>query len=118
MKITWHIVKKDFRRLQVPLVFWALLLVAQILIGVRLLHGDGDNLEWFGRLGLYGNLFFALDLIVTYVLVAMLIHDDPLVGSRVFWLTRPISGARLLGAKLLGIVLMFGVLPVLIWLPW
>jgi len=118
MSLTVHIIKKDFRRLLGPLVLWALLLLAQILIGVRLLHGDGDNLEWFGRMALYGKLFFALDLVVTYVLVAMLIHEDPLVGSQEFWLTRPISGARLLGAKILGAVVMFGVLPMLIWLPW
>lgn len=118
MNLTLHIVKKDFRRLLVPLVLWALLLVAQILIGVRLLRGDGDNLEWFGRMGLYGQLFFALDLLVSYVLVASLIHEDPVMGSRMFWLTRPISGARLLGAKLLAVALMFGVLPLLIWLPW
>ncbi len=118
MNLTCHIVKKDFRRLQVPLVLWALLLVAQIFIGVRLLHGDGDNLEWFGRMGLYSYLFFALDLVVSYVLVAMLIHEDPLTRSQEFWLTRPISGGRLLAAKSVGAVLMFGALPVAIWLPW
>jgi hypothetical protein len=118
MNLTWHIVKKDLRRLLVPLALWALLLLVQIFIGVRLLHGDGDNLEWFGRMSLYGYLFFALDLVVSYVLVAMLIHEDPLTGSQEFWLTRPISGGRLLAAKSLGAVLMFGVLPVAIWLPW
>jgi len=118
MNLTVHIVKKDFRRLLVPLALWALLLVAQIFLGIRMLRGDGDNLEWFGRMSLYGYLFFALDLVVSYVLVAMLIHEDPLTGSQEFWLTRPISGGRLLAAKSLGAVLMFGVLPVAIWLPW
>jgi hypothetical protein len=55
---------------------------------------------------------------VSFVLAAALIQEDLLVGTSAFWVTRPISGARLLRAKLLGLVLIFGLLPLLITLPW
>jgi len=119
MNLIWHIVKKDLRRLWVPLALWALLVVGQVGVGMNLLLGNGTtDGVLFDRMVFYNYLFFGLDLLFAYILVAALLHDDSLVGSNVFWRTRPISGGRLLGAKLLGAAIMFGVLPVLIWLPW
>jgi hypothetical protein len=39
-------------------------------------------------------------------LIAMLVHQEALVGDRQFWLTRPYPRAALLGAKLLGAILL------------
>ncbi len=119
MNLTWHIVKKDLRSLWAPLALWALLVVAQVGVGVNLLFGQGsaDGL-WFQRMIGYNYVLVSLDLLFAYVLVSALLHEDSLVGTTVFWRTRPISGGRLLGAKLMGAAIMFGALPVLIWLPW
>ena len=118
MNLIWHIVKKDLVRMRLPLALWVLLMVAKIGLGVALRAGDGVDFTWFGRIELYVNVCTWLDGLMIYILVAVLIHGDALVGTQAGWKTRPISGARLLGAKVLGTLLIFGVLPVLISLPW
>jgi len=119
MNLVWHIVKKDLRRLWVPLALWSLLVAFQVVVGLTLLWSNRSaDLAWFDRMADYSHMLLGLDLLFAYVLVAALVHDDSLVGSHVFWRTRPLAGGRLLGAKLLAAALMFGVLPVVIWLPW
>jgi hypothetical protein len=104
--------------MQLPLALWTLLLLAKITLGVVLRAGDGVDAVWFSRIELYIVLCTWLGAVMIYALVALLIHEDALVGTQAGWKTRPITGARLLGAKLLGLFLMFGVLPILISLPW
>ncbi|MEI6107964.1 MAG: hypothetical protein WCR49_13250 [Opitutae bacterium] len=118
MNLTWHIVKKDLRALKWPLLIWVLLIVAKLVTGVMLLSADGtEDPEWFRRLDALSKILAGLEC-VSFVLAAALIQEDLLVGTSAFWVTRPISGARLLRAKLLGLVLIFGLLPLLITLPW
>ncbi len=118
MNLTWHIVKKDLRCLRWPLALWTLLIATKLGVGVALLTADGtEGLSWFSRMDALTKVLAWLEGI-SFVLVAALIQEDMLVGTSAFWVTRPISGARLLRAKLLGIGLIFGVLPVLVTLPW
>ena len=118
MNLTWHIVKKDLRALKWPLLVWALIVAFKLGVGVTLLTADGTaDQEWFLRLNMLAKLLAGLEG-MCFVLVAALIHEDRLVGTTAFWMTRPISGARLLGAKLLGLGLVFWVTPVLVSLPW
>ncbi len=88
MKLIWHIVKKDLRRLWVPLALWALLVVAQVGVGVSLLFGQGsaDGL-WFQRMITYNYVLVALDLLFAYVLVR---HSC----TRIRWSARRSSGER------------------------
>lgn len=118
MNLTWHIVKKDLHCLKWPLALWTLLIATKLGVGVALLTADGtEGLPWFTRMDGLAKVLAGLEC-VSFVLVAALIQEDMLVGTTAFWVTRPISGARLLRAKLLGIGLIFGVLPVLVTLPW
>jgi hypothetical protein len=122
MNLTWHIVKKDLRALKWPLLLWTMVIVAKLGVGVVMLTSIGSvNADWFAnwflRLDLLVKVLTALEC-VSFVLVAAVIHEDLLVGTTAFWMTRPIAGARLLQAKILGIGLIFGVLPVLVTLPW
>ena len=118
MNLTWHIVKKDLRALRWPLVLWTLLIVTKLGMGVVLLTADGTEGEaWFVRIDGTAKLLAALEC-AGFVLVAALVQEDLLVGTTAFWVTRPISGGRLLRAKLAGIGLVFGVLPLLVTLPW
>ncbi|MBL9219250.1 MAG: hypothetical protein JNG82_12215 [Opitutaceae bacterium] len=118
MNLTWHIVKKDLRALKWPLLVWALIVAFKLGVGATLLTADGtEDQEWFLRLNLLAKLLAGLEG-MCFVLVAALIHEDRLVGTTAFWMTRPISGARLLGAKLLGLGLVFWLGPVLVSLPW
>jgi hypothetical protein len=118
MNLTWHIVKKDLRALRWPLALWTLLIAAKLGLGVAMLTGEGGaSVDWFPTLDNISMLLAGLQG-MSFILVAALIQEDLLVGTSAFWVTRPISGGRLLAAKLLGIGLIFGVLPVLVNLPW
>lgn len=118
MNLTWHIVKKDLRALRWPIGVWLLCIIAKLLVGVLMLNAGGEeDAEWFKQME---NLAMALATgeVLSFVLVAAMIQEDLMVGTTAFWMTRPISGARLLQAKLLGIGLVFLVAPVLVTLPW
>jgi len=118
MNLVWHISKKDLRRLAGPLVGLVLVELIKVFIGLALRSGDGVDMAWFGRMDLYLNLARMAEALVTFLLVGLLVHEDALVGMHVFWRTRPISSGLLLRSKLLTGALIFGVLPILIALPW
>src|SRR6185369_10431409 len=71
-----------------------------------------------GYLQLASGILVFLQVTMGYVLVARWVHADALIGTSMFWPTRPISAARLLAAKLLGILPVFTLLPALLLLPW
>jgi hypothetical protein len=97
---------------------WILLIAAKLGLGIAMLTGEGGaSVDWFPTLDNISMLLAGLQG-MSFILVAALIQEDLLVGTSAFWVTRPISGGRLLAAKLLGIGLIFGVLPVLVNLPW
>lgn len=118
MNLTWHIVAKDLARLRIPLAVWVVLFLAEFAVGVRLLNGSPMTLESFEGIQVFDGLLGFLHGVIGFFLVAALVFEDPLVGTTAFWTTRPISGGRLLGAKLLASLLIFGLLPVAVTLPW
>lgn len=87
MHLIFHIFKKDVRRL------W---------LGVAIALAIQAAAAWFDRgdLQLEGQL--SLLLLVTWaVLLALAVHEDPLVSDRQFWITRPARWRVLMGSKLL-----------------
>ena len=118
MNLIWHITQKDLRKLLLPIAGFAAALVAKIGVGCLLLAGNADDGTWFSRLDMYLNLCVAVAVGITLVIVATLVHEDAVIGSQVFWRTRPITGRTLLASKLLSLALIFGLLPVLIAIPW
>ena len=118
MRLTWHIVLKDLTRMRLPMAFWAALFLAEFAVGVRFLNAGAMSLAAYLQLQILDGILFGLRVVIGYLMIAALMFDDPLVGSTAFWPTRPISGPRLLVAKLLGCLLVFGLLPVLVTLPW
>lgn len=117
MKQIWHIVMKDGYRLRWRLALWLVVLVAKTVFGFVLLRGTGPGPLAKHAYGINAALV-GLDMAFCYLLAVMLVQEDLLVGTRAFLLTRPVSGGRLLAAKLLAAFLLFGLVPVLIWLPW
>jgi hypothetical protein len=118
MKLIWHIIKKDALRDRWALVLWALLFVGQISLGLVMLRTGESHLERVTYGQLAGVALVFLQITMGYVLVARLVQSDALVGTVMFWRTRPVSAARLLVAKALGALVLFGFLPVLLLLPW
>lgn len=117
MNLTWHIVRKDLRRFWLPLSLLCAVTIIRFGVGISLLATDAVDAEWFWQKAAYANVLLGVGLFVTYMLAAGVIHEDS-VATSAFWQTRPISGSRLLAAKALGLVLMFGILPVLLSIPW
>jgi hypothetical protein len=114
MSRAFHIVGKDLRRLRWWLLVWTGVLALPIFLAV-------DALRWGPSIGEFWNpheVAVGLEVFVAYLLTIVLIQEDALVGTRQFWLTRPISGRQLLAAKTLGAMAILGVLPVAVSLPW
>ena len=126
MRLIWHISAKDLRRMRLPLGLWLLLVASQVLLAFALSRGFGFDLQvpnrgeymvTFDELRLLGYVLGIADLVLTYCLMGHLVQIDKVVGQDAFWMTRPISGPRLLASKLLTAVLVFGILPALVWSP-
>ena len=113
MKLTWHIVMKDLRRLR-----WVLLLLGVVVVGQYIAWGwvravaEASDVQRGAVLALWG-----MQLLMGWLLVPQFVHEEPLIGVAE-WRVRPISGARLLGAKMLGIFFSLCVWPSVMTLPW
>jgi hypothetical protein len=118
MRTVWHIFKKDVLRLRWPLAGWLALPLAQMIYVAVAPAAPPDNAAYPEMLGWVFQSITGIQVLLTFLLVMSLLDDDPLVGNRAFWQTRPISGAQLFGAKLLGLVALLWLLPVALDLPW
>ncbi|MDB6167674.1 MAG: hypothetical protein JWM88_538 [Verrucomicrobia bacterium] len=115
MNLTGHIVRKDLFRLRWLLVLWVLALVARLTFAdLQAMAGEsGLGIFRFAALTFGGWFLPALGI----GLLMGLQSDDPVSGQEAFWITRPISGGRLLAAKSLTLALFLAV-PVAVTLPW
>ena len=111
MNLTLHMVGKDFRRLHLlfPLVgWWGLVILQGVLITTfaRLPHypPPADMMLGFS-ITLLAWLVALLKIGLLVLIVSQLVQQDSTVGSTAFWLSRPISGKRLLAGKSLFLAL-------------
>ncbi len=122
MNLTWHIIKKDLRRFRLPLALWAALIVGQTVLGYMIFQRRdeevGSLVNALHGLDTLHELVWGMQLVLGFFMVAGLIQEDALVGHQSWWVTRPITGSKLLGAKFVAFSLGFCVLPVLALLPW
>lgn len=118
MKLIWHIVLKDLARLRRWVALWVALYVLQVGLGFALLFGGGIDLDWPVWLQLSSAALILLQVVTGLIALCQLVHEDRLIGTDVTWRTRPLSPVRLLAAKLVGAGLWFGLLPVLLMVPW
>ena len=111
MKQTFHIIGKDIRdlRLLLPLAgWWSVSVLQPLLISVSpRLPSSPLAIEMMSGVFLGGLawLLAALDLGLLVLIVSQLAQRDSTVGTTAFWLSRPISGARLLAGKSLFLLL-------------
>ncbi len=116
MKLIWHIFLKDLRRLRLPLALWSAVVVTQYFVQERTL--GGQRWDWNNSNAGAGILLWVLHLVAAWLIVPLLIHDDPLIGDQAAWRTRPISAGRLLAAKIFGMAVMLWLWPSLLTVPW
>lgn len=121
MKLIWQIVRKDIRRLRVPLGLWLLWMVLRMFFFAAI-SGLFGPARWYWmdliQQPLVVMLRATIDPLVAYLVVGSMVFADSLVERDAFWITRPISGGQLLLAKLFGVGLTCVLLPVLSSLPW
>jgi len=111
MNLAIHQLKKDVRRTRVPLALWLLLVVFQFaLLGWTAKPGD---MVMETMLPMFSALLAFFGYMLVLVLVPILIHQEPLVGTTAFWFTRPIARATVLASKALFLCILV-VLPILV----
>jgi hypothetical protein len=115
MKLIWHIAQKDLVRLRGWIALRTLVLVATVVAGWLARAGWVAN--WTQLMTLVTTLQW-IDLVLVFVITLLLVQEDRVAGAEPFWVTRPMSGGRLLGAKLLAALVAFVGLSTLIMLPW
>jgi hypothetical protein len=109
MKLVLHIVAKDARRFWLMVFLWLGLFTLYLFSAWRLEHAlPNESREVLTRLKFIGILTFVVHVLTEYIFAAMLVLEDPAVGTSTFWPTRPIAGGRLFVAKVLSCVLWFG----------
>ena len=94
MSQTLHLLKKDLRSLRLPLALLYTLVIAQTVLALQ----DPIDFDKARQIDGYLQLLTVLAMLVT---TGMLVHQEPLVGTTAFWLTRPIRRSSLLTAKAL-----------------
>lgn len=102
MNSALRIFKKDVRHLWPRIV---------LVVGIEVLARWAASAPWLGMAGAHMGLG-AIETLAQWFLIASVVHEEPLVGDRQYWLTRPFSWKALLAAKLL-FFLVFIHLPVL-----
>jgi hypothetical protein len=122
MNLTWHIFQKDFVRFRLIVLAWVLVMAARYL-AVALVSGTfgAPNIPWLNLIQFGGVLFpiiVSIAPLMAFILVAALVYEDPPANGDAFWVTRPISGLRLLSAKLLAAIMLIVLPPMLVALPW
>jgi hypothetical protein len=112
MRRILHLAWFDMLALRVPLAAWGTLLLVE---GALFYFGPFDNtgLPEFGRFSVsFG--FVMVRWVATVVIIALLVHADPTVGTTSFWRSRPISRPVLMASKLLSAFLMCVALPAVV----
>ena len=95
-----HILRKDFRHLRLLVGVWFLLTVLVTVVAVQFLNSLGPG-RIDGQFALALFVAAAAETMVLAVIVSKLVHDDSVVRSTAFWLSRPISKGVLLASKIL-----------------
>jgi hypothetical protein len=112
--LAWHITKKDLRASRDLILAGVLLTIAETLLRTvwppLTMSLDPDVTELVNQIK---NVLPVMRSLFVALLVAQLVHADPLAGNEGFWLTRPISG-RLLFASKLGTIALAIVLPTIL----
>ena len=102
-----HILRKDLRHQATVLIIYANILLVFAIIAPQVRPGLVIK---YPALTFLASLLNVLIPLAWFAITARVIHDEPLVGDRQFWITRPYNWQSLLAAKTLFLVLA-------LWLP-
>ena len=97
MNIPLHIFKKDLRHTRILMSLWlAMVLVQFSLVAIGVNPSDHVMQAVYAAVGYLMPMLTAL---VVIVIIPLVVHGEPLVGTTAFWFTRPVDRPALLCAK-------------------
>lgn len=112
MSLMWHIMKKDGRRVVLPAAIWIAFVVGTALwFWQTPIDTHGNWWGWFDVMRVWALLIALTQVLFGVILAGTVGLEDPMVGSRAFWSTRPIGGGRLFGAKIGSVTALFALAP-------
>jgi hypothetical protein len=104
VKLVAHLIGKDLRAISVVALIWIFMM--SIEVALQLTGAAASRQQGRQSLLQMWQLYLPLaEVAVAVLLVSLVIHEDPLVDTRAFWLTRPIRRGQLFLAKLITIAL-------------
>lgn len=119
MKQVWLVFRKDCRRLRWPLLLFCGLILAGAWFDLRdpwafEQNQLAEDLRFIGEdLLISGTIVFA-HVLAVIVMVGLVVHQDPLLGTSAYWMTRPLRPIALLGAKAVFVLLFLALFPALV----
>ena len=104
MNLTLHLAAWDLRHLRPYLALWLGLAALQAVLVSYTPHLYPVETRHFFSLSSVAELLATVKACLLAVIVAQLVQKDSTIGSTAFWLSRPVSRARLLAGKVLFLV--------------
>ena len=110
MKTITHIFRKDWTRLQFLMLPWLAILLLQVVLNSSFfVESFVAQVKMPSNIG---SVLIFIKGLLSVVMIVLLIHDDTLVGTSAFWLTRPIARRDLFLSKMIFLLGLFVLLPV------
>jgi hypothetical protein len=100
-----HLIRKDLHAIAIIALIWSVLIAIDLTVQLTGLIAVTRGLERGTPPQMLLTLLPFAEVAIGTLLVSLVIHEDPLVDTRAFWLTRPIPRGRLFIAKLTTIAL-------------
>src|SRR5687768_4163462 len=99
MTLILHLLKTDLRRFRVLIATWVVLWIASTTLDIARPITTA-NPRLVVALGTAAALVWVAALLLDVILVGLVVHAHPLVGSDAFWMTRPIPPVTLMLSKI------------------
>jgi hypothetical protein len=108
-----YLFKKDLNRLKIIFLAWALLIFAQLALGIGSGRLMAEYLQFQVLLPMCSKLIGILQGMMVIVIVPLIIQTDSIVGTTAFWFTRPISKKGLLVTKSCLVLILLVLIPLI-----
>ncbi len=113
MAMVFQILKKDVYRLRMWIFVWFVFLGLQMVLGLKATHLSIHNLYFQLSLPMIFGVVGISQILLMAIIISFLIHEDALVGTTSFWMSRPIARSSLFMSKFTFVCLVL-ILPSLI----
>jgi hypothetical protein len=114
MSLLWHIVRKDLRRMAIPVGGWLGFVFLGALWFAFMPRPEGwDPSGSVKQAEFWASFATYIQGGIGFILVGVTVLEDPAAGTTQFWATRPVGARKLFAAKVTSVLLAFVVGPAL-----